>query len=70
LSAWPEVPTRFLLCRQDRLFPPDLQRRVAQARLGIIPDEIDSGHLPALSQPKELARRLLAYHDELASARR
>ena len=25
------------------------------------PDEIDSGHLPALSHPKELANRILAY---------
>ena len=28
LTAWPDVPTRFLLCRHDRLFPADFQRRV------------------------------------------
>lgn len=61
LTAWPDVPTRFLLCRRDRLFPADFQRRLANARLGITPDEIDSGHLPALSHPQELAERLLAY---------
>lgn len=54
LAAWPEVPTRVVLCRVDRLFPPNLQRRVAKERLGITPDEIDGGHLPALSRPKEL----------------
>ena len=54
LAAWPEVPTRVVLCRDDRLFPPNLQRRVAKERLGITPDEIDGGHLPALSRPKEL----------------
>ena len=54
LAAWPEVPTRAVLCRDDRLFPPNLQRRVAKERLGITPDEIDGGHLPALSRPKEL----------------
>jgi pimeloyl-ACP methyl ester carboxylesterase len=64
LAAWPDVPTRFLLCRQDRLFPADFQRRVVTARLGITPDEMDSGHLPALSRPTELAERLLAYWAE------
>jgi pimeloyl-ACP methyl ester carboxylesterase len=61
LAAWPDVPTRFLLCRQDRLFPAPFQRRLARERLGIVPDEMDSGHLPALGHPAELAERLLAY---------
>jgi pimeloyl-ACP methyl ester carboxylesterase len=61
LDAWPNVPTRFLLCTNDRLFPADFQRRVVRERLGIIPDEIESGHLPALSHPTELAERLDAY---------
>jgi len=61
LAAWPDVATRFLLCRQDRFFPAEFQRRIVRERLGITPDEVDSGHLPALAQPKELAGRLLAY---------
>jgi pimeloyl-ACP methyl ester carboxylesterase len=61
LAAWPDVPTRFLLCRDDRLFPADFQRRVVKERLGITPDEMDSGHLPALSRPRELVERLEAY---------
>lgn len=61
LAAWPDVPTRVLLCRDDRLFPAAFVRRVAQERLGIILDEIDGGHTPALSRPKELVERLEAY---------
>jgi len=38
--------------------------RVARERLGITPDEIDGGHTPALSRPKELAERLEAYAAE------
>jgi len=61
LRAWPAVPTRFLLCSKDRLFPPPWVRKVVRDRLGITPDEIDSGHTPALSRPKELAERLESY---------
>jgi pimeloyl-ACP methyl ester carboxylesterase len=69
LEAWPDVPTRVLLCRDDRLFPAGFIRRVARERLGITPDEIDGGHTPALSRPKELAERLQAYaaHDGASS---
>jgi pimeloyl-ACP methyl ester carboxylesterase len=65
LETWPDVPTRFLLSRQDRLFPADFLRRVARERLGIEPDEIDGGHLVALSRPKEVAERLERYRAEL-----
>jgi len=65
LDAWPDVPTRFLLCRHDRFFPADFQRRVVKERLGITPDEMDGGHLPALHSPKELVDRLEAYRASL-----
>ena len=61
LTAWPDVPTRFLLARDDRMFPATFQRRVVQERLGFEPDEMDGGHLTALSRPTELAERLDAY---------
>jgi pimeloyl-ACP methyl ester carboxylesterase len=61
LEAWPNVPTRVLLCRDDRLFPVSFLGRVARERLGITPDEIDGGHTPALSRPKELTARLRGY---------
>jgi len=60
LAAWPDVPTTFLLCRDDRFFPADFQRRVVTERLGITPDEMDGGHLPALAHPDELVERLEA----------
>jgi pimeloyl-ACP methyl ester carboxylesterase len=65
LDAWPEVPTRYLLCRQDRMFPADWMRAVVRARLEIEPDEIESSHCPALSRPRELAERLEAYRLEV-----
>ena len=68
LDAWPDVPTRFLLCRDDRFFPAEFQRRVVRERLGIEPDEMDGGHLPALSRPHELAQRLLHYSAEVERA--
>ncbi len=61
LDAWPDVPIRFLLCRDDRLLPAGFLRRVVRERLGITPDEIGSGHCVALSRPRELAARLEAY---------
>lgn len=61
LAARPEVPTRVLIARDDRFFPADFQRRVAVARLGVTPDEIDGGHLVALSHPRQLADRLTRY---------
>jgi pimeloyl-ACP methyl ester carboxylesterase len=65
LEKLPDVPTRFLLCRDDRFFPAEFMRRVARDRLGITADEIDGSHCVALSRPKELAERLEAYRAEL-----
>ena len=65
LEAWPDVPTRFLLCRDDRFFPAAFMRRVVRERLGITPDEMDGGHLPALARPTELAERLEMYRTGL-----
>src|SRR5919106_1341073 len=61
LEVWPQVPTRFLLCRDDRFFPTELMRRVVREMLGIIPDEMDGSHCVALSRPKQLADRLETY---------
>ncbi|CAB4913077.1 unannotated protein [freshwater metagenome] len=55
LERLPDVPARSLLCRHDRMFPPDLMRRVTRDRLGIEPDEMDGGHMPMLARPVELA---------------
>ena len=68
LGSWPDVPTRVLIGRDDRFFPAGFQRRIAEDRLGITPDEIAGGHLLALGHPAELADRLEAYREEAAAA--
>ena len=65
IDAWPDVPTRVLVGRDDRFFPAGFQRRVAEERVGITPDEMPGGHLVAFSQPQELALRLEAFAAEL-----
>jgi len=61
LDRWPDVLTRVVAGRDDRLFPLEFQRRVARERLGLDIDEVPGGHLAALSRPVELADRLEAY---------
>ena len=61
LDALPAVPTRFVVCTEDRFFPPEFMRRVASDRLAVTADEIRAGHCVALSRPKELADLLVAY---------
>lgn len=63
LASWPDVPTRVVAGRDDRLFSLDFQRRIARERLGLEVDEVPGGHLCMLSQPVALAdvlARLLA----------
>jgi pimeloyl-ACP methyl ester carboxylesterase len=61
LDAWPAVPTKFVLCTEDRLFPSEFMRRVVAERLGVVPDEIAAGHCVALSRPHDLADLLDSY---------
>jgi pimeloyl-ACP methyl ester carboxylesterase len=58
LSSWPDVPTRVLSATDDRLFPVELQREVARARLGLKIETLPGGHLVALSQPGPLTDRI------------
>lgn len=68
LPAWPDVPTRVLIGRNDRFFPAEFQRRVARDRLGITPQEMPGGHLAALSRPVALADWLETYWAEVNRA--
>ena len=61
LQGWPDVPTKLIAGRNDRLFPLEFMKRLARKRLGVEPDEIDSGHLPALARPDELTELLEGY---------
>jgi pimeloyl-ACP methyl ester carboxylesterase len=62
-EAWPEegipdVERTSILCRGERCIRPDWSRRVARAQLGVEPVELDGGHSPFLSRPRELAAAL------------
>lgn len=54
-DGWPATPTRYLLFRDDRLFPAEFVRRLVRDRLGYAPDEIDGSHMALLSQPVAIA---------------
>lgn len=49
--AWKSKPSWFAIAKKDRTVHPDLQRFVAK-RMGATVTEIDSSHVPMLSQPK------------------
>ncbi len=69
LDSLPDVPTGFILSRDDRFFPADWQRGVVRDRLGIEPDEIAGGHCPSLSRPAELVDALEALRVRLSVQR-
>jgi pimeloyl-ACP methyl ester carboxylesterase len=48
-------PRSYIVCTQDAVIRPDWQRRVAREQLGVEPIELDTGHSPMLTHPRELA---------------
>jgi pimeloyl-ACP methyl ester carboxylesterase len=52
-APWPDLPTEYLVCAQDRMVSPGYQHRAPFTR-----QVLTSAHSPMLSQPSELARRL------------
>jgi pimeloyl-ACP methyl ester carboxylesterase len=58
-QRWPNIPTRVIAAADDRFFPLTFQRRVARERLAAEIEVLRGGHLVALSNPSELAERLL-----------
>jgi pimeloyl-ACP methyl ester carboxylesterase len=58
LTAWPDVESRSILCRDDRAINPSWVRTASRERLGIEPLEISGGHSPFLTRPVELALAL------------
>lgn len=61
LDSLPAVPTKFVVCTEDRFFPAPFMRRMAAERLGIVPDEIAAIHCVALSHPHHLGHLLDGY---------
>jgi len=60
LATWPDVPTDFLLCADDRFSPAAWSRALVVDRLAIEPVEVPGGHCAHLSQPRALAEAVLA----------
>jgi pimeloyl-ACP methyl ester carboxylesterase len=65
LGRWPDVRTTILAGRDDRFFPYEFQRRIANERLGLDVEQLPGGHLLALSQPEALVARLIRDLEEL-----
>jgi hypothetical protein len=55
LTAWPDVDSRSVLCRDDRAINPDWVRTAARERLGVEAIELDGSHSPFMTRPAELA---------------
>lgn len=54
LREWPECPSTYVVCADDRLVYPDWQRQVSRDLLGVEPAELPGGHYPFLARPGEL----------------
>ena len=59
LAALPAVPTRGIAASDDRFFPVAFMDQLIRDRLGVEPEHVASGHLPALANPEGLAALLL-----------
>ena len=68
LDHWPDVPTRVVAGREDRLFPLDFTTALARERVGVEPDVVDTGHLAALADPDALVDLLDRYAREVIGA--
>lgn len=60
LPALPAIPTRGIAATDDRFFPVAFMDRLIRERLGVEPEHVAAGHLPALANPVGLTESLLA----------
>jgi pimeloyl-ACP methyl ester carboxylesterase len=51
--GWKEHPSTYILTTMDKVFSPELQRRMAANATETV--EVEAGHIPLLSRPAELA---------------
>ena len=58
LDQWPDVPSTYLLMKDDRALDVDWVRRIAIDRLGAAVIEMDGGHSPFFAHPIELSNVL------------
>ena len=59
LPALPPIRTRGIACTSDRFFPVAFMDRLIRDRLGVEPEHVAAGHLPALANPAGLVDVLL-----------
>jgi len=60
LASLPAIPTRGIAATNDRFFPADFMDRLIRDRLGVEPEHVAAGHLPALANPAGLVDLLLS----------
>jgi pimeloyl-ACP methyl ester carboxylesterase len=58
ITAWPDVPSTYVLCADDLVVGTDWSRRVSLERLGRAAIEIPGSHSAILSQPDVVANTL------------
>lgn len=56
--GWKEHPSTYIVTTQDRIFSPELQRRMATSATDVV--SVAAGHVPLLSRPAELADAIAA----------
>lgn len=54
--GWKDHPSTYILTTQDRVFSPELQRRMAANATTVV--EVDAGHIPVLSRAAEVAKAI------------
>jgi hypothetical protein len=59
LPALPAIPTRGIAATKDRFFPVTFMERLIRDRLGVEPEYVRAGHLPALANPVGLVELLV-----------
>jgi pimeloyl-ACP methyl ester carboxylesterase len=60
LVDWPDTPSSYVLCTEDRTIRPEWSRRAARERLGVEAIELPGGHCPHVSRPADLASVLVS----------
>jgi pimeloyl-ACP methyl ester carboxylesterase len=55
LARWPETPGATIVARGDKTLAPEWIRRQSRRTLGVEAIEVESGHCPHMSRPREIA---------------
>lgn len=56
--AWREIPSWYMVAKRDRIIPPEAERAMA-ARAGATTVEVNSSHVPMMSQPAAVTSLIL-----------